>query len=317
MDARDSKFVIKIMPSLADLVFLTPIVFLFARMDGVKTLLGDCDTGWHIRAGEWIIANGRVPTTDLFSFSKPNQPWYAWEWLSEVIWAWLHAHGGLAAVVLFSIALLAVTFTVLFRLTCRDANPVVAAVLTMIAAVTSSIHWLARPHLFSLLFLALFCGALARIRSGEDRLWRVPYFILLPAATVLWTNLHGGFFVGVVMIAVYGLGESVRGALSAAGDILGLPPPAWPRASSTPIPTSCIYIYSNTSGTRSPNNTSLNSGLLISTIRLRFSLNFCCLPEWRRRFSDSRNVVLSNPSQYCCGRMERSSPAGTRRFSES
>ena len=63
-----SQFAIKLLPSLTDFAFLMPIVFLFGRMDGVKTLLSDCDTGWHIRTGEWIVANHRVPTHDIFSY---------------------------------------------------------------------------------------------------------------------------------------------------------------------------------------------------------------------------------------------------------
>ena len=59
MESPRSQFVLKLLPSFADFAFLMPIVFLFARMDGVKTLLADCDTGWHIRTGEWILANRR------------------------------------------------------------------------------------------------------------------------------------------------------------------------------------------------------------------------------------------------------------------
>ena len=70
MEAQNSQFAIKLLPSLADFAFLMPIVFLFGRMDGVETLLSDCDTGWHIRTGEWIRANGWVPMRDMFSFSK-------------------------------------------------------------------------------------------------------------------------------------------------------------------------------------------------------------------------------------------------------
>ena len=61
-----------------------PLAFLFGRMNGVKTLLGDCDTGWHIRTGEWILANHQAPMRDMFSFSKPGDPWFAWEWLSDI-----------------------------------------------------------------------------------------------------------------------------------------------------------------------------------------------------------------------------------------
>ena len=67
------QFAIKLLPSLTDFAFLMPIAFLFGRMEGVKTLLGDCDTGWHIRTGEWIVANRWVPAHDIFSFSQAGR----------------------------------------------------------------------------------------------------------------------------------------------------------------------------------------------------------------------------------------------------
>src|ERR1043166_3165824 len=165
MEASSSKFVVKLLPSLTDFAFLMPIVFLFGRMEGVKTLLSDCDTGWHIRTGEWILANGWVPAQDVFSFSKPGAPWYAWEWLSGIVLAKINALGGLQAVVLFSILMLSVTFTGLFLLVRRKASPVVAIPMTMLAAAASSIHWLARPHLF-----AVFPGSVLRgPRAGSRR----------------------------------------------------------------------------------------------------------------------------------------------------
>ena len=45
MEASRSQFAVKLLPSLKDFAFLMPIVFLFGRMDGVKTLLSDCHTG--------------------------------------------------------------------------------------------------------------------------------------------------------------------------------------------------------------------------------------------------------------------------------
>ena len=48
----------------------------------------------------------------------------------------------------------------------------------MLAAAASSIHWLARPHLFTLLFLVLFYAALEEVREGREpavrasRIWR-------------------------------------------------------------------------------------------------------------------------------------------------
>jgi len=215
MEATRPPFALKWMPSFSDFAFLMPMVFLFGRMEGVKTLFSDCDTGWHIRTGEWITANHMVPAHDIFSYSKAGDPWFAWEWLSDVLMAWLNAHGGLRTVALFAMILISAVFLVLFRLVRRKANPMVAITITMLAAAAASIHWLARPHLFTMLFLVLFCGALERVREGRTHIAGIPYLALLPVATILWTNLHGGFFVGVVMIGAYGTGEVLKIAFTA------------------------------------------------------------------------------------------------------
>ena len=214
MEAQRSQFAIKFLPSLTDFAFLLPLAFLFGRMDGVPTLLSDCDTGWHIRTGDWMVANRVVPTHDVFSFSKPNGVWFAWEWLSDLVFSGLNHVGGLRAVVLLSLVLLCTVFTLLFRMSKRHANPLVAIAITVLAMAASSVHWLARPHLFTLLFLVLFFFLLERVREGRPRIAGIPYFVLLPAATVLWTNLHGGFIVGILMVAIYGAGEVLTVAFS-------------------------------------------------------------------------------------------------------
>ena len=203
--------IVRLLPSLTDLAFLMPIVFLFVRMEGAKSMLGDGDTGWHIRTGEWIMANGRVPVTDIFSFTKAGQTWYAWEWLWDVCFAWLYHHGGLATVVAASILVLCVTFALLFRLVRRHCeNPFIAMAATFLACAASSLHWLARPHLFTLLFIVLLLNVLDRVNEGRLRL-----LIVLPFMTILWTNLHGGFFVEFIILGGYIAGEIARALFTA------------------------------------------------------------------------------------------------------
>ena len=204
--------VVRILPSMTDFAFLMPLIFIFTGMRGAKTLLGDGDTGWHVRTGEWIMQHGRVPDTDIFSFTKTGQKWFAWEWLWDVTFAWLHQHWGMAAVVVASALVIALTSALVFRLAFRKGgNPLVAMALTFLAVAGSSIHFLARPHLFTLLFTVVFYTILERAREngGTRLLW------WLPALTVLWSNLHGGWFVGVVLIGVYGAGELAGGLFDA------------------------------------------------------------------------------------------------------
>jgi hypothetical protein len=200
--------VLRILPSLTDLSFILPLIFIFAGMQGARSLLGDGDTGWHLRTGEWIISHGRVPDKDLFSFTKTGGAWFAWEWLWDVIFAWLHQHWGMASVVVGSALVIALTFALVFRLASRKSgNPLIAIVLTFLAVASSSIHFLARPHLVTLLFTVVFCTILER--SRENRSPRMLWW--LPVLTVLWTNLHGGWFIGIALVGLYGAGELAGG----------------------------------------------------------------------------------------------------------
>ncbi|HEX4136294.1 MAG TPA: hypothetical protein VHY84_16890 [Bryobacteraceae bacterium] len=191
--------VARFLPSLTDLAFLMPLIFIFVKLNGARTLLADGDTGWHIRTGEWILAHHQVPHVDLYSFSRPGAPWFAWEWLSDVVLAMLHQRRGLPAVVLASLVLICFTNMALFRLVRRKCdNGLVAIAVTLLATGACSIHWLARPHLFSLLFFAVTLHIADRAAAGRTGLlaWLVPL-------TLLWTNLHGGFFVIFLVLACY------------------------------------------------------------------------------------------------------------------
>jgi hypothetical protein len=197
---------LRLFPSLTDVAFLMPIVFLFTRMDGAKSMLGDGDTGWHIRTGEWILANGRVPREDMFSFSKPGQAWYAWEWLWDVCFAWLYHHGAMASVVAASILVLCVTFALLYRLTLRHcSNPFLAIGATFLACVCSVLHWLARPHLVTMLFIVILLMMLERVYQGRAR-----WLLATPLLMILWTNLHGGFLAGLIILFGFTAGEVLR-----------------------------------------------------------------------------------------------------------
>lgn len=190
-----------LLPSMSDAALLIPIIVFFSCTTGVKWLLSDSDTGWHIRTGEWVLKNRQIPAVDLFSFTRSEQRWFAWEWLSDVAMGWLHSHGGLAAVVFASLVVVCMTSLVLYRTAAAESGyRVVSLLLTWLAMGAATVHWLARPHLITPLFAALFCCALNRAEHGSRRA-----LALLPAVTALWVNLHGGFFVGIVLILTYGV----------------------------------------------------------------------------------------------------------------
>lgn len=177
------------MPSLPDVFFAALLLAAFAHPQGLQSLLCDGDTGWHIRTGELILKTGHVPVADPFSFSLPHQPWLAWEWLSDVVFAGVWRWRGLAGVAALAGVVLALAATALLaRLLRRGCGLWIGLTAAMAAVSASSIHYLARPHVFSILFYTLALWAL-----DEDRLRRGPLVWLLVPLTALWVNLHAGF----------------------------------------------------------------------------------------------------------------------------
>lgn len=210
-DARASRGAIRLLPSLTDFAFLLPSFLLFCMLSGATNLLGDGDTGWHIRTGDWILQHGAVPKIDLFSFTKPHQSWFAWEWGWDVVFASIHRNAGLGGVVFVTILLLSFVSALLFRLIRRYSDSdVLAFALTVLAICGSIVHWLARPHLVSWLFVLVFSHVILSAEAGKTR-----GLYALPALMCIWVNFHGGFFVGIVLLVTAALGEILGGILQA------------------------------------------------------------------------------------------------------
>jgi hypothetical protein len=200
-------------PSLTEFFFGALLLWLILGGGG-KGLLGDGDTGWHIRTGDYILEHHAVPHKDIFTFTRPDEPWFAWEWLSDVLFSRLHAVWGLKSVVLLAAVVLCGATTILFcHMLWSGGNLFLALAGALVANGASSVHFLARPHLFTFLLLAASLWLLARDRRQPDNaVW------LLVPLTAVWVNLHGGFLALLVCLGLtaagYGLewlfGEGVK-----------------------------------------------------------------------------------------------------------
>ena len=189
-------------PSLVEVFFLGLLAS--AAFPGRwQGLLADGDTGWHIRTGELILASGRVPQVDPFSFSRAGQPWLAWEWLSDVLFAGAYRCHGTGVVAALAGVVLCLAGTALFAwLLDRGAGLLLASAMALAACSASSVHYLARPHVFSIFFYTLSLWTIDRDgRRQSARLW-----LLVPLAAV-WANMHAGF---VVLPATLALLAAVR-----------------------------------------------------------------------------------------------------------
>jgi len=197
-----------ILPSATDLIFIAVLTVLTFTALSVR-LLGDAGIGWHIRTGQQILSTRAIPRVDPFSASMAGKSWFAWEWLYDVTVGWLDRIAGLNGVVWLTAYVIAAVFAWLFRLlVIRGTNFFFALFLTLLALSASTIHFLARPHVWSWLFtLAWFWildsserNSLLGIHDRRDRsLW------LLPVLMMIWANVHGGFLLGFVLLGIFWL----------------------------------------------------------------------------------------------------------------
>jgi hypothetical protein len=173
----------------------------------------DGDPARQLTKGEYILSTGTFPRVDVYSHTMAGEPLMAYEWLAEVASAASHRLFGLAGPVLMYSAMIGLTFALLFAgLRARGHGLLLSAGLVTLAATTSAIGWVARPHIFTALALVLTWMLLdawyrRELRSGL--LWAFPPLFCI------WANWHGGFLVGWIMLGAY-VGADVLRAL--AGD---------------------------------------------------------------------------------------------------
>lgn len=189
--------------SIADVIFITILVAILS--DGAK-LISDMIIGVHIRVGEYIIDNFAIPTHDIFSNAVPPIPWTPPQWLAELIFGALHKTVGLTGLVVFAAFLIAATYAMLFKfLRSSGISIIISILITLLAAGASAVHWLARPHIFSILFLLIWYMILESYQYRNRN-----YLYALPLMMILWVNIHGGFASGFILLAVYIAGNFIK-----------------------------------------------------------------------------------------------------------
>lgn len=193
-----------LLPSVADVIFIALLGLLCFTPLSVR-LLGDAGIGWHIRTGQDILAKHAVPRVDLFSAPMLGKPWFAWEWLYDMLAGGLDRAAGLNAVVFFTALVIAGVFAWTFRLMVRrGTHALVAVLLVLLAASASMIHFLARPHVVSWLFTVAWFWMLDSTENeclGRGRQRRILW--LLPLWMLVWVNVHGGWLIGLVLVGIY------------------------------------------------------------------------------------------------------------------
>jgi len=152
----------------------------------------DTDTWWHLKAGEWMVENGRIIQEDPFSYTKGGTPWqYPGVWLQVGMYL-LYDWFGPGALNIWTAVMVTAIFYPVLRMS--RGNVIFVAFVVLLAVIASAIYWNARPYLVSFLLFAFIYFILDRYyRRGKGKLW------LLPVLMVVWVNTHGSFLAGFIL----------------------------------------------------------------------------------------------------------------------
>jgi hypothetical protein len=182
------------------LIRYSPALVLFAIVIADFRQLSDPDLWGHILFGRDLLAHGSLPFNNIYSYSAPACPWLHHEWLSEVLMSWIFDNYGAFGLKLLKFICTAGTISfVVLAMAETGATAALQSVILLLVALIVVPEMQFRPQIFDFLFLSAIIAMLSRHN------WRgsAPLWIAIPMIAI-WINLHGGFFIGLVAMGVYG-----------------------------------------------------------------------------------------------------------------
>ena len=167
----------------------------------LQSPLGMDDFFYQTRSGEYLVQTGHVLTVNLFSFTAPDHPWVNHAWLSGLLFHFIHAGLGLPGILVLNAACyLAAGLLFARNLRRCGAGPVARLLLLLVyAGVLAKPYAVVRPWMFSHILFQCLLGLWLVSREEADARTvrrRLAAGVLIVG---LWLNLHGSFYVGLLM----------------------------------------------------------------------------------------------------------------------
>jgi len=187
--------------------FLISLLSVF-YLSNASLVLSHYDLGWHLAAGELIRTEARIPFQDPWSFTLGTRQWFNLSWLWDVVASTIFQSGGYGALVALVLAC-GILIAGYLTAAClgSGASAFAACIATFAACLlypaydtAPNSYLAASPNVATMVFSVVFYRECLRPTK----------LLLLPVLMVLWVNLHGGFVLGFIILAVFGGGALLR-----------------------------------------------------------------------------------------------------------
>ncbi|MEI7999463.1 MAG: hypothetical protein WCH62_08170, partial [Candidatus Omnitrophota bacterium] len=164
----------------------------------------DLDLWLHLKMGLFITQFHSVPAFDILSCTISGKPWVNHEWLFQVVANQVSQNWGFDGLINMQITVVFVTFLILLFLGYSKDRQFITAFSLLAVLFVYETRFTIRPDIYSLLFFVLFVWILSWFINRSWSLWA------LVIIQVLWTNMHGFFFFGPVLVLVAILSEFLK-----------------------------------------------------------------------------------------------------------
>lgn len=160
------------------------------------------DLWWYVSSGERIVAERGIPDDDPVLWPEENRGrWITHSWGWTVLVAAVHATGGPIGLAAGASAVAVGLFTLLFTAARVDRFGIPNAVLGATAFVALNHRLSLKAELASWTLLLVFLRFLE-----SNRPWTRGRLAALVGLQWLWSNLHGGYPLGIVVVACWAVG---------------------------------------------------------------------------------------------------------------
>jgi hypothetical protein len=179
----------------------------------------DPDLFGHVRFGLDHLRTWHISSSDPYSYTS-DLPWINHEWLSELTMGVAYSIAGIPGLVMLK-DLVFLAAVIVLSASIRDVAPLwrwPSCLLAVVGVFPLSIT--IRPQMWTLLFLVLTCSIL-RARWQQRG--------CLPLIFLVWTNMHGGWLVGLGVLVIWSAFELFEPADTR--------PPLWALIS---VPVACL-----------------------------------------------------------------------------
>lgn len=168
--------------------------------------IANLDTGFHLAAGRWILANFSVPVKDIFTYTVSQNEYIDIQWLYQVLIYVFYTFFNYTGLTIFNTLVIGCVFYLLLKKMNLYGVPVFLSLIVLSVTVISiQLRFGYRPEIITWLFML--CSLLILERYyyfGKAKLF------LLPVIMLFWVNMHGLFILGLMIIGVYLISISIN-----------------------------------------------------------------------------------------------------------